>query len=88
MVTIEKTFSESLSELRKYLADRKLLGVLEERAGAKSRTVQYALTAKSKKELKGKRLKVFQQAILLRKEIDALFDDFGETSSVDIDGTD
>lgn len=88
MVTEEKTFTEKLFELKKFLADRKLLGDLEIRAGAKARTVQYALTVKSKDDLKGKRLRFFQQAVLMRKEIDELFVDFGETSSVNIDGAD
>lgn len=87
MVIQEKTFAEHLSELRKYLAERKLLGDLATRADAKSRTVQYALTAKSTQDLKGKRLKVFEQAILMRKELDILFVDFVSSDTTKIDGT-
>ncbi|QIK56041.1 hypothetical protein G7051_17420 [Dysgonomonas sp. HDW5B] len=88
MVTEEKTFTEKLTELKKFLADRELLGDLETRSGAKYRTVHYAFTAKSKDELKGKRLKVFQQAVLMRKEIDELFVAFEGTPKVNTDGAD
>jgi len=68
-----KNFAEDLCNLRKFLADRKLLGDLARRAGAKSRTVQYALSVTSEDKLTGKRLKVYKEAVCMKKEIEDLF---------------
>lgn len=75
----QKNFARDLAELRKFLADRKLLGELADRAGAKSRTVQYALSVKSQQDLKGKRLKVYLEALILKKEIESFFKDYEPT---------
>lgn len=73
METKHKNFTEDLAQLRKFLADRKLLGELATRSGAKSRTVQYTFCVKSESELTGKKLKVFLTALALKKEIEDVF---------------
>ncbi|MEN9919298.1 MAG: hypothetical protein RL662_1734 [Bacteroidota bacterium] len=79
MDTKLKNFRDDLSDVRKFLADRKLLGDLAVRSGAKSRTVQYALSAKTLDELKGKRLRVYLEAVSMKKEIELIFAKYTNT---------
>jgi len=76
METKPKKFNDDLAELRKFLADRKLLGELALRADAKSRTVQYTFNTQSEEELKGKKLKVYQEALIMKREIEELFSEY------------
>lgn len=84
MNTKSEKFPNDIVTLRKFLADRKLLGELAERSGSKSRTVQYALSAKSEKDLKGKQLKVYKEALIMKKEIEDLFSQYCDETTIDI----
>lgn len=78
METKPKNFNEDLAALRKFLADRKLLGKLAIRADAKSRTVQYTFTSKNEEELTGKKLRVYLEALAMREEIENTFAKYKE----------
>ena len=71
----EKTFKDELMEIRDYLKEKKQLQVLADRTGVTPRTVSntFDLT-NSFDELKGDRLNVYRNAIILMEEIKSLPD--------------
>lgn len=64
-----ESFKIELNEIRSFLAEKKQLPILAERAGVTVRTVYNTFNEQSFDDLKGDRLNVYREAIKLVEEI-------------------
>ena len=65
-------FKDQLNKIKSYLAERKMLKKLAERANVEVRTVHNAFSANTFDDLKGSRLDVYREAINMVDEIKSL----------------